>query len=80
MESGAFSSMTRSLYRGKGRDADARLLGLGTVERVDRPSFCEMRSCSEFASWRVRYGAQSVEFCAKHTLSSMRNRSLWTQK
>jgi len=80
MEPGAFSPMTRSLYRGKDWDSDARLSGLGTVERVDAPSFCEMRSCSEFAAWRIRYGVQSVDFCAKHTLSSMRNRRFWVRK
>jgi len=80
MEPCAFSSMTRSLYGGKERDSDTRVLGLGTVEHVDQPLFCEMRSCSEFASWRVRCGTQSVDFCTKHALSSMRNRRLWIRK
>lgn len=77
---GGISPMTESLYPRKRWDPSPGLKGLGTVERVDQPSFCQMRSCSEFASWRVRYGGQSVEFCSKHMLSSMRNRRLWVQK
>jgi len=74
------SWMTGSLYRGKDWNPSGGPVDLGTVERVDQPSFCEMKSCSEFASWRVRYGTQSAEFCARHTLSSMRNRRLWYRK
>jgi len=72
--------MTGSVYRGKDMNPGDQPMGLGTVERVDQPSFCEMKSCPEFASWRVRYGAQSVEFCSRHTLSSMRSRRLWSRK
>ena len=72
--------MTGSLYGRKDWDSSVRPLGSGTIERVDQPSFCEIRSCSEFSSWRIRFGAQSAEFCAKHTLSSMRNRRLWSRQ
>jgi len=72
--------MAGFLYRGKDWDSVTRSKGSGTVERVGPPSFCEMKSCTEFASWRVSYGAQSVEFCSRHTLSSMRNHRLWSRK
>ena len=77
---GAPSRMTGSLYGGKASDSVSRSTGFGTVVRVDMPSFCEMKACPEFASWRVSYGTQSVEFCSRHTLSSMRNGRLWSRK
>jgi len=71
--------MTGFLYKGKNWDSVSRPK-TGTVEKVDMPSFCEMKSCPEFASWRVSNGAQSAEFCSRHTLSFMRNRRLWSRK
>ena len=77
---GTFQRMTGYLYKGKDWDPGPERMGLGTVERVGQPSFCEMKTCPEFASWRIRYGAQSVEYCTRHALSSMRSRRAWSRK
>ena len=74
------SRMTGYLYRGKDWDPAARQPSRATIEWVSQPSFCEMRSCSEFATWRISYGSQAVEFCSSHALSTMRNRRLWLRK
>ena len=74
------SRMTGYLYKGKDWDSTEKSACMMTLVRVDQPSFCEMRSCSEFASWRVRYGTQGAELCARHTLSAMRSRRLWYRK
>ncbi len=49
----------------------------GRLERVDTPLYCDMGRCPDLAAWRIGYGAQSVDFCPKHTLSTMRNKRIW---
>lgn len=80
MEKGAISRMTGYLYRGRDWSSAGRRGDQATIERVVEPSFCEMGSCSEFATWRVSYHSQSAQFCAGHTLSAMRNSRLWLRK
>ena len=72
--------MTGYLYGGKDQGPTARTMGLGSIEWVAQPSFCEMKACPNFASWRIKYGSQSVEFCARHTLSTMRKQRLWARR
>ena len=72
--------MTGFLYRGKDWTPSAGRGGRMTIERVAQPSFCDMGSCPEFASWRISYSAQTVELCAGHTLATMRNRRFWVRR
>jgi hypothetical protein len=72
--------LTGYLYRGKDWDPASGRTSQVTIERVAQPSFCEMRNCSEFACWRISYETQTVEFCSRHTLSTMRDTRLWLRK
>jgi hypothetical protein len=65
------------LYRGKGSTPDSDRPAFGRIERVSNSAFCEVGQCERLAVWRIGYGAQSVEFCSKHTLATMRNRRIW---
>jgi hypothetical protein len=74
------SRLTGYLYKGKDWDSAPGRTSQATIEWVAQPSFCEMRNCSEFASWRISYETQTVRFCSRHTLSTMRNSRLWLRK
>ena len=50
---------------------------LGRVERVPSVGFCESTGCARLADWRVGYGMQTVDLCARHTMATMRNRKVW---
>ena len=75
-----FPRMTGYLYRGKDWSPGPKRRSRAAIERVSEPSFCEMGSCSEFASWRISYGTQAAELCSSHTLATMRNHRLWLRK
>lgn len=51
--------------------------GIGLLERVPAVRFCEVRRCTNIASWRIGYESQTVDLCSKHTLLTMKNRRLW---
>ena len=51
--------------------------GAGRLERMGTVGFCEERRCTELAAWRVGHEQQMAELCPRHTLSAMRNRSVW---
>ena len=77
---GPSSAMEGSSYTGKEGDTSAKTVWTGSIEWVAQPMFCEMKDCPDFASWRIRYGSQSAEFCPRHALSTMRNRRLWSKR
>jgi hypothetical protein len=52
----------------------------GRLERMTSISFCDMSKCMELASWRLGYGSQTVAFCSRHTLATMRNRRIWVRE
>ena len=60
-----------------GRNRAWSLHPKGSIEWVDRPTFCDMGNCPELASWRIGAGKPTLEFCTKHTLRVMRDRRLW---
>jgi len=70
--------MGTHLYKGKDWDSARAALGFGRIDRVATTTFCEMGRCSNLAAWRIGYGSQTVDFCAGHTLKTMRNTRLWT--
>jgi hypothetical protein len=65
------------VFGGEERDSGEKTRGIGTLDRVEYPVFCEARSCSDLASWRVGYQSKKGEFCSRHTVSLMRNRRPW---
>ena len=70
--------MARYLRDGANRGTSSGTHGFGRLERVTTAVFCECRRCTSLAAWRIGYGLESVEFCPRHTLSTMRNQRLWT--
>ena len=71
--------MAGYLYRGEAWDAPRRR-NQGQLRKVDTATFCEMKACTDLAAWRIGYADQSVSFCPRHTLQTMRNRGLWGAK
>jgi hypothetical protein len=69
--------MPNHLNRGKSWPSSSDRNSFGTLESVTSVSFCEMTRCIKLASWRIGSGAQSVAFCPKHTLATMRDSRLW---
>ncbi len=69
--------MAGYLYKGKnwGRAASPRTFG--RIERIDTTSFCEMRSCTSLAAWKIGYGELGVVFCPRHTVMIMRSNRVW---
>lgn len=69
--------MARYLRDGGGRESSPTPRDLGRLERVPTVGFCESRSCTRLAAWRIGYGMQTVDLCSRHTLVTMRNQRIW---
>jgi hypothetical protein len=69
--------MTGYLYRGRDWNSTSREESLRRIERATSSTFCEAGRCDRVADWRIGYGTQSVELCARHALATMRNRKIW---
>ena len=50
----------------------------GLIRRVKSVTFCEMDRCSKLADWRIGYGTQSVSFCSRHTIMTMKDPTIWS--
>lgn len=72
--------MAGYIYGGEGKDPGEGTKEAGTLDRLEYPSFCEAKSCSDMASWRIAYQSERGEFCPRHTVSLMRNRRLWLRR
>jgi len=49
----------------------------GALKRIGAVTFCDMTRCSKLAAWNIAYGSQSVSFCSRHTLATMKDTALW---
>jgi hypothetical protein len=49
----------------------------GVLRRVGTVTFCDMSRCSKLATWNIAYGSQSVSFCPRHTLVTMKDEAIW---
>jgi hypothetical protein len=65
------------VFGGEEKDSGERARGIGTLDRVEYPAFCEVKTCSDLAAWRVGSQSKRGEFCPRHTISLMRNRRPW---
>ncbi len=65
------------LYKGKNWSAVRSTGVMGWIRRVPTTTFCDILRCPSLAVWRIGYGTQTVDFCTRHTLSTMRDVELW---
>jgi hypothetical protein len=71
------SGLAGYFFRGDGEDSEESDREAGTLGRMEYSTFCEIRSCSDVAVWRVGYRYEKRELCSKHAVSAMRNGRLW---